>query len=872
MAEEIINIATLTIDKTEANKSIVETKQSIFELQKANSELRKDIAKNGDVTGEQTKKFVENEQRLKALTSQYRTQQAAINDLTLAELKENKALTETAKSRDQAKAQTKELIAMRDQLNTSTAEGVQALDLLNKKINENNEYIRRTGSEQEKAATITGNYRQFMFGLGDSFDQARTVVSGFTSVISQAGDDVTNMTNSVVQSTRATLGFRTSSQLAAESQAVQTATTETQTVANEALTVSQEGVTVATTATSGAMKVLKFAIIATGLGALLILGVAIFTALKNNEAASNKFAKSLAGLKGIVNAVMSVLVPLGEFLIDKIGAAFEFVGASAEKGMRLVSKGLALIGFDKAAKSVDNFTNSVKGSIQNTQRLAEAEAKYNDQKRLSTKIQLDYQKQAEKLRQIRDDESKGTGARIKANEQLGATLKKQQGAELAIANQALAIANLRVKLEGKSKDNLDARAEALTTVSDIQERISGQESEQLANLNSLRKEAADKEKERRAQAIEQQKAQLENARLVFESEVSTTEEKLKFYQDYYAKLNTLEGGTNRVKNAQDLSGKLLEIAKSTIDGEIELQTKKIEADKTLDEQQKADLLANAEFLKAEQTKRIQETILSEKDKATALAEIQTGYLESVKTINQEFADGEKARAEDAKILADVAAEMAILALQEQGATEAEIQKENLRIQHEQTLEALRLDLEAKKKAGEDESALKALKVLEDKKYARATKAIDKEVQASKRAGQINMVKDALAAASAIFGENKAFAVAMALVNTYEGISAGVKLGYPAAIPAVAAAAATGFAAVKNILKTDKSGGVGGGSSSGGSTTATPAATFENVARTQTVATVNAAPVQDIPATNQPVLILETLSEAQKNQIVKINSR
>jgi len=32
--EEIINIATLTIDKTEANKSIVETKQAIFDLQK----------------------------------------------------------------------------------------------------------------------------------------------------------------------------------------------------------------------------------------------------------------------------------------------------------------------------------------------------------------------------------------------------------------------------------------------------------------------------------------------------------------------------------------------------------------------------------------------------------------------------------------------------------------------------------------------------------------------------------------------------------------------------------------------------------------------------------------------------------------------
>jgi len=48
---------------------------------------------------------------------------------------------------------------------------------------------------------------------------------------------------------------------------------------------------------------------------------------------------------------------------------------------------------------------------------------------------------------------------------------------------------------------------------------------------------------------------------------------------------------------------------------------------------------------------------------------------------------------------------------------------------------------------------------------------------------------------------KAFALGAALINTYQGISAGVALGYPQAIPAVIAAAATGFGAVKNIMQT-----------------------------------------------------------------------
>lgn len=60
---------------------------------------------------------------------------------------------------------------------------------------------------------------------------------------------------------------------------------------------------------------------------------------------------------------------------------------------------------------------------------------------------------------------------------------------------------------------------------------------------------------------------------------------------------------------------------------------------------------------------------------------------------------------------------------------------------------------------------------------------------------------------------KAISVASALISTYEGIAKGVKLGYPAAIPAVISAAATGFAAVKNILavKVPNGGGDGGGS-------------------------------------------------------------
>lgn len=873
MESNIINIATLTIDRSEANDSIVKTKQQIFELQKANSDLRKDISKNGDATGEQTKQFVANETELKKLTAQYRTQQAAINDVTLAELKETAALKENARSIAQANAQNRELIQIRNQLDAATTDGAEAIELINDRLEKNRQFVLANGSAQEKAANISGNYRQKIFELGESLDsvvpgfaQARTVVQGFTSIVGDSADSVTNQANSLIQSTKATLGFKTASQLATETTAVQTVGTEAQAVA-------QTEVTVATNATTGSLKLLKLAIIATGIGALVILLVSVYTALNQNEAASNKFSKALAGFKGILSAVFSVLRPLGEFLIDKIVAGFELAGEAADKALGLISKGLSLIGLDKAAKSVDSFTNSVKGSVRATQQLADQEARYAVAQRQSQKVQLDFQRQAEKLRQLRDDESKSIGERVKANEQLGATLRRQSAEELKIANQAVAISNLRIKLTGQSTANLDELAEAQTRVSDIQERISGQESEQLANLNSLRKDAAAKAKELADQERERKLKALNDSVIIFEQEKRTADEQLAFYQSYYAQLDKLQNGVERIKNAADFSAKVLEITNKTIDDEIEAQSRLIEERKALSQRERDDLIANAEFLKKTETERVNALLLTEVDKNKALEEIQAGYLENVAAINKTFEDSEKARKEEQAALDAVAFEMRLLTIQEQGIAESEIRRQILTAEYEEKQRLIDQDLENEKITAQRATAIR---LLEEKKYAQATKAIDKEVAKTKRAAQFQIANDAITVAKNIFGESKALAVASALINTYQGITA--ELSTKAVTPYeiglkianVALVASSGFAAVKNILKTDK-GSTGGGTSGGGATTSTPAAIFENPARTSTVATVDAAPPIDTPDGQVPVLVLETLDEVKGQQQIKIKS-
>lgn len=891
MAEEIINIATLTIDKTEANRSIVDTKQQIFELQKANSELRKDITKNGDVTGEQTKKFVENEQALKKLQAEYKTQSAAINDLTLAELKNNKALTEQAKSRDQAIAQTKELKVIRGQLNTETAEGAQALELLNRKIDANDAFLKNSASTQEKAATITGNYRQALFGVdqalaqfGINGEQARTVVKGFGDGITGAAQGMADYTAKVAAGTRAQLGFKTSSQLAAESQAVNTAATEAQAVASVELAAGQEAAAVATDVSTLSLKGFTLALAATGIGIVVILIAALISYL-------SKLDPVLDAIEQITSGVAAAFSSLGKAI-----ANLDF--SNLIGGMEDAYS--AAVALKEAQQEL--------ADLQRSQEVANAKAsqQYDElilkskNRTLTEKQRIAFLNQAQKIEEA-NFKQRANLAQAELDNAIEAARIKGELSQKEIDNlraNTLAYGNYLLNTGKITEEQLEAIKKAELGKIEIQ----AESTKRLEKAQNAEDKLADDAADKARQRAEKQKAAAEKAlnatikaretdiatqraknaqlnqsdaeRLEFITSISKQELELIEFKKSKGLLTEKEAQLASLNIAKAQSAGALALAQETIDREIAAQTKKFEAKEKLSEEDMLEEISNAAFLRDVQIKRIEESKLLESEKAAALEDIQKGYITNIDLIDKNYEASKKERAEiaaqEAQTLAAVSAEMRILALQEQGLAESEIEKATLDIQLEQKKLALDLELAEEKKTAAEVTALKSL---EDKKYAAATKKIDKEIAAAKRATNLGIVKDSLAAAAAIFGENKAVAVASALVNTYEGISAGVKLGYPAAIPAVAAAAATGFAAVKNILKTEKGATSGSASgSSGASTTTAAPSVFENPARTQTVATVNAPPATDVQPTQQPVLILNDLNEAQKNQLIKINSR
>ena len=110
--------------------------------------------------------------------------------------------------------------------------------------------------------------------------------------------------------------------------------------------------------------------------------------------------------------------------------------------------------------------------------------------RSRTKITaINLPKEAELQRQIRDDVSLTMQERIAANNQLGIILNKQFEEEKAITDKKVLLAEMELSTNKGNIDLQVALTNSKTELAELDERITGQRSEQLTNLNALQKES-----------------------------------------------------------------------------------------------------------------------------------------------------------------------------------------------------------------------------------------------------------------------------------------------------------------------------------------------------------------------------------------------
>ena len=759
MAERVV-IAELDINAEAFIKNTAEIKKQIDQLKKDQKELTK-------IGGTSSKAFVQNAADLKVLSQAYNANIKTLSQNTKAtadaiarEQLLSGALLEEVSSIQEARNQNKLLNKLRNETNVTTEQGRKELKALNDALDSNNEFIKDNADSYLKQKINIGNYKD---SIKEAFNELNIFNGGLSGFIvrSQEAGGAGNLLQSSLKG--AATGFL------------------------------------------GLVKA-SLAFIATPIGAILAALVAAFALIKNamnrSEESTNKLKLAFSAVTGVFNTVLKALEPLGEFLIDGIVMGFNLAAAAAEKAMGIISSGLALLGFDEAAAGVTSWTNEIKEGVKAAQDLEKAEQNLEKSQRKARLTQLEFQKDAEKLRQIRDDEALSISERASANEQLGKLLQTQLAAELRIAEQALIVANLRIEAEGQTSAALDSQAQALTEIADIQERITSQESEQLANLNGLRRDAASQAKEIADGLIQRQEEELNLFIQQQGSRAKTLKENLKISEEVYRRETEILKAElkNRNISETEFNARSLELqnelAKQRSEVIVEEAQKELDAF-VLNTQSKID---NEQFFSDESLRIEQDRLnalakerrLFEKTRLTEGVINQTEYDDAINAIDEEnrIAKGEAQTKRD-----EAKKEKEVLDLENKRILDEENFQSQLEIDLAR-LEAKRIqEVEAAEKTGADIDLI-------NQKYANSRIELEDAANAAKVEGAesvLNEVTNVLGRESAV---GKFTALAQAGINVQQGITKAIAQGGIAGIATGAIVAAKGAASVAKIAGID----------------------------------------------------------------------
>ena len=267
--------------------------------------------------------------------------------------------------------------------------------------------------------------------------------------------------------------------------------------------------------------------------------------LVNNVGTVTGFFKSvfddpLQSIQNLGSAIKDNIIERFNSLLDTLGLAgkavlqfFEGDFTGAAETAREASKEFVdvLTGVDgtvdKVGEGITKVAKATSNYVKETTNAATANVKLEKSARLAETANQGliekYDRQAEQLRQIRDDESLSFEERMKANDDLGKLLDEQEKTMMANADARVKQAEAELS---KNKDNVDlqiAYQEALNEQAGIEAQITGFRSEQQTNANSL---------------LREQKDLVNELALIGKSERDI--ERLELQQDYDAKKELIE--------------------------------------------------------------------------------------------------------------------------------------------------------------------------------------------------------------------------------------------------------------------------------------------------------------------------------------------
>ncbi|MGV3459907.1 MAG: hypothetical protein ACO1N9_05560 [Flavobacterium sp.] len=372
--------------------------------------------------------------------------------------------------------QNKALVELHKQLNPGSENYAENIANINDKLIENNRWLKENGSQHAGLIKTMNTYKQ---EVKENFDNINIFNGGLGDFISRAKEaggvgpllksSFNGMATGIAGMTKAGIAFILTP-----------------------IGAFIAGIAVVVAACVGAFKFMT-------------------AAMNSTEEGSQKLAKITAAVKGLFEGFWKIIKPLGEWMGKVFIAYIETVGKALDELTDGIANALEFLGMDKAAKGLRGFKEEIKQSAKAAATLAQSEADLEKMERKLADTRGKLEKQAENLKKQRDDETKSLSERIALNKELTEVLKQQQDAELKVAYKALKTAKEKIAAEGETTDALNAQEKARVRIQEILAKGHEQESEGIATVNQIRKEAHDAETDRRQKAAETQQKQLDDA-------------------------------------------------------------------------------------------------------------------------------------------------------------------------------------------------------------------------------------------------------------------------------------------------------------------------------------------------------------------------
>jgi len=349
----------------------------------------------------------------------------------------------------------------------------------------------------------------------------------------------------------------------------------------------------------------------------------------------------------IVERFNSAIESIG-FLGDAIVKVFsgDFAGAaeSAKKaGKELIDVVTGVDNtFDKTVEVVNDVVEATKGYVSETIKAAKANVELAKTAEIAAVRQQglveQYDRQAEKLRQVRDEERNTIEERIAANDKLKETLDEQEEAMLSLVNLQIAAAQAEFN-KNKNQENTIALLEAQNEKQAVLAQIEGFRSEQLANDLALDREKieltntkleseANLSIERKriiAETIKDDLTRLKAQQKIDEEEEILQTERLQRVID-----EAREGTQAKVDAIIALNEFEVEISQKKLEREKEIGEKEIENAQAVADAKKA--IQDAQFANAEAGIGLLKTLAGDNKKIQAAALIAENAVGIAKTI------------------------------------------------------------------------------------------------------------------------------------------------------------------------------------------------------------------------------------------------